>query len=63
MGVNECVASASAPEVHVLPGQGRRRRASRDGGVFPPRTTAASERPHGRRVTTHGCRTNDPTRG
>jgi hypothetical protein len=33
--VNGCVASASAPEVHVLPGQGRQRRASRGGGVFP----------------------------
>ena len=35
VGVNGCVASASAPEVHILPGQGRRRRASRDGRVFP----------------------------
>ncbi len=35
VGVNNCVASASAPEVHVLPGQGRQRRASRGGVVFP----------------------------
>jgi hypothetical protein len=35
VGVNGCVASASAPEVHVLPSQGRQRRASRGGGVFP----------------------------
>jgi hypothetical protein len=35
VGVNGCVASASAPEVHVLPGQGWRRRASRGGKVFP----------------------------
>jgi hypothetical protein len=35
VGVNRCLASPSAPEVHVLPGQGRRRRASRGGGVFP----------------------------
>ena len=35
VGVNGCVASASAPEVHVLPSQGRRRRASGGGGVFP----------------------------
>jgi hypothetical protein len=34
IGVNGCVASASAPEVHVLPGPGQRRRASRGGGVF-----------------------------
>ena len=33
--VNGCVASASAPVVHVLPGQGRRHRASRGGEVFP----------------------------
>ncbi len=32
--VNGCVASTSAPVVHVLPGQGRRRRASRGGEVF-----------------------------
>jgi hypothetical protein len=32
--VNRCVASTSAPVVHVLPGQGRRRRASRGGEVF-----------------------------
>jgi hypothetical protein len=59
VSVNGCVASASAPEVHVLPGQGRQCRASRGGGVFP----------RGRRrrrsdpmvvMTTHGCRTNDP---
>ena len=35
IGVNKCVASASVPEVHVLPGQGRQRRTSRGGGVFP----------------------------
>jgi hypothetical protein len=35
VGINGCVASASAPEVHVLPGQGRRRCASRGDGVFP----------------------------
>ena len=35
IGVNGCVASAPALEVHVLPGQGRRRCASRGGGVFP----------------------------
>jgi hypothetical protein len=35
VGVNGCIAFASAPEVHILPGQGRRRRASRGGGVFP----------------------------
>ena len=54
VSVNGCVASASAPEVHVLPGQGRQCRASRGGGVFP----------RGRRrrwsdpmvvMTTHGC--------
>ncbi len=33
--VNGCVASASAPVVHILLGQGRRRRASRGGEVFP----------------------------
>jgi hypothetical protein len=33
--VNGWVASASAPVVHVLPGQGWRRRASRGGKVFP----------------------------
>jgi hypothetical protein len=32
-GVNGCVASASAPEVHVLPGQGQQRRASRGRGL------------------------------
>jgi hypothetical protein len=35
VGVNGCVASASAPEVHVLPGQGRQCCTSRGGGVFP----------------------------
>ncbi len=35
VSVNRCVASTSTPEVHVLPGQGRQRRASRSGGVFP----------------------------
>ncbi len=35
VGVNGCVTSASVPEVHVLPGQGQQRRASRGGGVFP----------------------------
>jgi hypothetical protein len=35
VGVNGCVASASAPEVHVLPGQGWRHRASRGGKIFP----------------------------
>jgi hypothetical protein len=35
IGVNKCVASASVPEVHVLPGQGRQCRTSRGGGVFP----------------------------
>jgi hypothetical protein len=33
--INGCVASTSVPEVHVLPGQGRQRRTSRGGGVFP----------------------------
>jgi hypothetical protein len=33
--VNGCIVSASAPVVHVLPGQGRQRRASRGGKVFP----------------------------
>jgi hypothetical protein len=35
VGVIGCIAFASAPEVQVLPGQGRRHRASRGGGVFP----------------------------
>ncbi len=35
VGVKGCVASASTPEVHVLPSQGQRRRASRGSGVFP----------------------------
>ena len=35
VNVNGCVASASAPVVHILPGQGRQRRASRGGEVFP----------------------------
>ena len=35
VGINGCVTSASAPEVHVFPGQGWRRRASRGGKVFP----------------------------
>lgn len=35
VSVNGCVASAAAPEVHVLPGQGWRHRAIRDGEVFP----------------------------
>jgi len=34
-GVNGCIASASAPEVHTMPGQGRRCHASRGGRVFP----------------------------
>ena len=33
--VNGCVASASAPVVHILPGQGRQCCASRGGKVFP----------------------------
>ena len=40
VSVNGCVASASAPEVYVLPGQGWRRRAIRG--------AAASEQPQGR---------------
>ncbi len=35
VSINGCVASASAPEVHVLPDQGQRRCASLGGGVFP----------------------------
>ena len=35
VGVDGCVASAFVLEVHVLPGQGRQRCASRGGGVFP----------------------------
>ena len=58
--VNGCVASASAPVVHVLPGQGRRRRASRGGEVFPGDSGGVGATPMSR-VTTHGCRTNDPS--
>ena len=32
---NGCIASASVPEVHILPGQGRQRCASCGSGVFP----------------------------
>ncbi len=35
VNIDGCIASASAPEVHVLPGQGRQRGASRGGRVFP----------------------------
>jgi hypothetical protein len=35
VGVNGCVPSASTPEVHVLPGRGRRCRARGGCGVFP----------------------------
>ena len=48
IGINGCVVSASAPEVHVLPGQGRQRwlRQPQRRGL-PPGTAAASEQPHG----------------
>ena len=46
VAVNGCVASASAPVVHILPGQGQQRRTSRGGEVFPRAgTAAASEQP------------------
>ena len=35
VSVNGCIASASAPEVHVLPGQGQQRCASCGSEVFP----------------------------
>ena len=42
--VNGCVASASTPVVHVLPGQGLRQPRQRG---LPPGTAAASEQPQG----------------
>jgi hypothetical protein len=56
VGVNGCVPSASAPEVHVLPGRGRQRRARGGCRVFP----RGRRRPRNNKDLESLASTNDP---
>ncbi len=70
VGVNGCIPFASAPEVHVLPGRGRQRRARGGCGVFPwgrrrrrngeDLEALASINDPRLSTNTHGHQTNDP---
>jgi hypothetical protein len=70
VGINGCIPSASAPEVHVLPGRGRRHRAHGGCGVFPQgqrrrqndedlEALVSTNNPQ-LSTNTHGHQTNDP---